>query len=127
MEFFPPAFYMVASILTWWLGFWPLFAPAAMTTACDELMDSIKELRPALLATSTEAGEQQGLRPAEDRVRIDALIHFASELNKGVGLAFTLRGKRVDAGSVTSALVWLTGSVMAIVGLACWQAGSLGV
>ena len=93
-EVFPPAFYFANATAMVVLGFWPLYAPASMTTACDDLIDAIKDLR--CLATQ--------LRSAAELARIVGLTQHASELNRGVGLCFTLSGLRIDERFVTNAL-----------------------
>ena len=64
-----------------------------MTTACDELVESIRALRNLPEAagengvtTQETAGGNGRLRPHNDLIRIDGLLQYAADLNGGEGL-----------------------------------------
>jgi hypothetical protein len=95
MRLFPPWFFFVAAAASASLGFYPLFPLATISTACDELVEKISELKSG---GSGANGTGSGTRPvaANDLVRIDGLVQFASELNRRQGIGIIINRRRID-------------------------------
>lgn len=93
---FPPWFFFVAGAAAAALGFYPLIPLAAISTACDELVEKISELRSDGSATNG-TGSSTGTPTADDLVRIDGLVQFASELNHCQGIGVVLNRRRIDS------------------------------
>lgn len=135
-EYFPPAFYIFGALTTWCIGVWPLYAPAEISTACDELAGAIEGLQhrgvkgqPQQKQQQTEDDRENGqVVPAADLLRIDGLVKFAADLNDGQGLGFTLRRKRIGVAFVERTLWLLFVNVLIcfIVALLCQKLHVLG-
>eukprot|EP01043_Picozoa_sp_COSAG02_P044360 COSAG02_NODE_3956_length_5986_cov_18.502633_4_plen_641_part_00 len=93
---FPPWFFFVAAAGAAAIGFYPLIPLATISTACDELVDTISKLK--LDGTVVErTGSSTGILTANDKVRIDGLLRYASELNDCQGIGILLTRRRIDS------------------------------
>ena len=139
----PNQVFILGALLLIVLGLWPLYAPAAITTACDELVEAIRKLPQAEGCEPLESGHaatdesgsptskgegvvdvEQGAAAAaaaaaaagsDAAAGIQRLLQFAAELNQGQGLGFMLRGKRIGTAFVTRTLRLAFGYTVALV------------
>eukprot|EP01043_Picozoa_sp_COSAG02_P006326 COSAG02_NODE_179_length_31090_cov_49.813785_17_plen_507_part_00 len=91
---------------------WQMFAAASATTACDELVEAVADLRcrrQALAGEATIAREFDGQIASPDNlIRIQGLLHFAQDVNRGAGLGVSLKYCRplCTRRPITVAFVW---------------------
>ena len=129
--YFLPEFFFVAIIMVCVGAVWPLYYPAAMTQACDELLSTITRLRTveveghptaarAASAAAAARPEHRGavraglmrqkafaLASPNNLIRIEGICRYASELNRGQGLGFCLRRVLITNAFVTTTLLKL--------------------
>ena len=92
-RFFPPWFFFVGAAAAAALGFSPLMPLATISTACDELVSEINSYGSVVNGT----GSSTGTPTADDMVRINGLVTFASELNRCQGIGILLNRQRIDS------------------------------
>ena len=115
MEHVPNELFIGGAALLMIAGLWPLYAPAAVSTACDELVAAVQALSPAnqpaetavlseVDATPQKGGCDQPNAREDVAAKVDSLVQNVASLNCGKGLGFTLRRKRIDATLVNRAI-----------------------
>jgi hypothetical protein len=89
-----------------------MFAAASATTACEELVEAVADLRysrQALAGETTIARQSDGLIASPDNlIRIQGLLDFAQDVNRGAGLGVSLKYCRpiCTRRPITVAFVW---------------------
>lgn len=135
MQAVPKELFLGGAALLIFLGLWPLYAPGAVTGACDELVEAVQALphskqqaadvdavaaRTAVLEADCEQPDVQedisslDCNQSELR-RVHSLVQYAAGLNSGQGLGFTFRKKRIGTAFVNRSIRLAFGSAMVLV------------
>ena len=91
-EFHMRWLFVAISLFYLFPALWRLMAPAKVTTACQELGEAINDL------TATEGpggADDVKMASQEELLRIERLHGYVKGLNRGQGMGFTLRRKRI--------------------------------
>eukprot|EP01043_Picozoa_sp_COSAG02_P007464 COSAG02_NODE_223_length_28346_cov_91.381846_3_plen_708_part_00 len=100
---------------------WQMFGPADVTLACDELIDAIRSVM-----TQTDGNGKAVLLDPQSLVRIEGIARFAEELNRGQGLGFVFRKKRVTpqlvSGVLAASVLWMVLAFPALAALSALMA-----
>ena len=120
-----PASLLISAASLVLAGMWPVLKPAEMTTACDELMAAISSLRcvpRAVLLEAEPSGRRKTDRLATPRklALVQQLQEYAQGLNRGEGLGFCLRRKRVTTAEVHMVVLRVMG--VCAIGMPCVHA-----
>lgn len=99
LVYMPAPLCCLASIVTAVFAESQMFGPADVTLACDELVEAIRSLR-------VRTDEHGGPLLSEPRslIRVEGIARFADELNRGQGLGFCFRKRRVTPQMVSAVL-----------------------
>lgn len=113
-DIFGSQFFAFAALMVTAGSLWPLYYPAAMTKACDDLLVAITRLRTAEAARCPNAPQQHpqpqhqrqqqtsNLASPNDLIRIQGIETYAAELNRRQGIGFQHRYKLITYTFVVS-------------------------
>ena len=100
---------------------WQMFGPADVTLACDELIDAIRSMK-----VQTDGNGKIVLLDPKSLIRIEGIARFAQELNRGQGLGFVFRKKRMTpqlvSGVLAKSVVWMVLAFPALAALSALMA-----
>ena len=98
-----------------------MFGPADVTLACDELIDAIRSMK-----VQTDGNGKIVLLDPKSLIRIEGIARFAQELNRGQGLGFVFRKKRMTpqlvSGVLAKSVVWMVLAFPALAALSALMA-----